>query len=101
MIVLLFEDTVLRCQKEKLLFRALKKNCHCETSAHTGRGNPPTIQGGLLGRLSFFVHFPAIRGIATPVCGLVRNDRKHEAETAKQQFTVLPHLNFRPNKENR
>ena len=27
----------------KLLFTSahLKKRCHCETSAHTGRGNPP------------------------------------------------------------
>ena len=52
-------------QTDKLVFIALKENCHCETSAHTGRGNPPTIPGGLLGRLSVFLGFLKIRGIAT------------------------------------
>ena len=33
---------------------------------------------------------PWVRGIATPVCALVRNDRKLEGEAAKQQFSFLP-----------
>ena len=51
----------------KLLFTSahLKKRCHCETSAHTGRGNPPVLLSGLLGRLSVFLGFLKIRGIAT------------------------------------
>ncbi len=68
--------------KEKLVF--VKKRCHCETSAHTGRGNPPVERNQVtittkkrskshfLGKFS--AHFPSNRGIATPVCALVRND---------------------------
>ena len=46
-------------------------------------------------RLGFFAIFgsnrylaPFNRGIATPVCGLVRNDRKLEGEAAKHQFAA-------------
>ena len=72
-------------KKGKLVFGGLKKRCHCETSAHTGRGNPPVEWGQVtiitkdwnnprfLGYFS--VRFPSIRGIAIPGCGLVRNDR--------------------------
>ena len=67
-------------QYDKLVF---EKRCHCETSAHTGRGNPPAPwnwvsittkyrNAPVFGYYS--VHFPSNRGIATPVCGLVRND---------------------------
>ncbi len=61
-----------------------EKSCHCETSAHTGRGNPP-VSGemyrkapGNTGVATIFggnrYPIPFNRGIATPVCGLVRND---------------------------
>ena len=61
----------------------LKKCCHCETSAHTGRGNPPVERNQVTAttknsRSSLFwcfsVHFTINRGIATPVCALARND---------------------------
>ena len=37
----------------------------------------------------FSVHSPSNRGIATPVCGLVRNDRKLEGKAAKHQFRIF------------
>ena len=67
-------------------------------SALKWRGNPPvewnqvTITTKNCGDFYSFryysVHFPSNRGIATPVCGLVRNDRKLEGEAAKQQLTL-------------
>ena len=54
-----------------------KKCCHCETSAHAGRGNPPvpwnqvtiTTKNRNVSHSSghFSVHFPSNRGIATPL----------------------------------
>ena len=62
-----------------------KDTCHCETSPQTGRGNPP-VRGGMYRKVPRRMGVTAIfggnrylapfnRGIATPVCGLVRNDR--------------------------
>ena len=69
-------------QDDKLVF---EKSCHCETSAHTGRGNPPAPWNQVTITTKnrsdshsfryYSVHFPTNRGIATPVCALVRNDR--------------------------
>ena len=36
---------------------------------------------------NYSVHFPSNRGIATPVCALVRNDSVYMARTFKHQFT--------------
>ena len=70
--------------------RAVPKiTCHCETSAHTGRGNPP-VSGEMfrkvpvkLGAAALFggnrYLVPWDRGIATPVCALARNDIKYSA----------------------
>ena len=59
-------------QANKLVF---EKCCHCETSAHTGRGNPPVLRNQVTittkKRSSshysrcLSVHFPSNRGIAT------------------------------------
>ena len=40
----------------------------------------------------YSVHFPSIRGIATPVCALVRNDRKLEGEAVQTPIYRLPLL---------
>ena len=72
---------------DKLVFVAsLQVFCHCETSAHTGRGNPP-VRGKMyrivperMGVAAIFggnrYLVPFNRGIATPVCALARNDSK-------------------------
>ena len=69
----------------------LQFTCHCETSAHTGRGNPPvrremyrqfpyrTGKHCFFGRNRYLV--PFIGGIATPVCELARNDSKNSTNT--------------------
>ena len=49
----------------KLVFAALKENCHCETSPHTGRGNPPTFQTANVDGASVLRTSRKIRGIAT------------------------------------
>ena len=61
-------------QADKLVF---ENCCHCETSAHTGRGNPPVEWNQVTittkNRSDFHsfryysVHFPSDRGIATPL----------------------------------
>ena len=51
-----------------------KKELSLRTSPLKWCGNPPTIKGGSEGRLSVFRRFRKIRGIATPVCALARND---------------------------
>ena len=73
----------------------LKKCCHCETSAHTGRGNPPVsgemyrivpervVVTAIFGGNRYLVPFN--RGIATPVCALVRNDSKYSTNTNLQR----------------
>ena len=69
----------------------LQVSCHCETSAHTGRGNPPD-RGKMYRKVPERMGSPAIfggnrylvpfnRGIATPVCALVRNDSKNSTNT--------------------
>ena len=61
-----------------------KVSCHCETSPQTGRGNP-LVRGKMYRKVPGRMGVTAIfggnrylalfnRGIATPVCALVRND---------------------------
>ena len=76
-------------------------SCHCETSAHTGRGNPPvernqeTITDKNCGDSQlywyFSIHFPSNRGIATTSLrtGLAMTVF-FRVRTCKQQFTALP-----------
>ena len=70
---------------------SVKVSCHCETSAHTGRGNPP-VSGEMYRLVPERVEVAAIfggnrylvpfnRGIATPVCALARNDSKERTNT--------------------
>ena len=92
----------------------LQVSCHCETSAHTGCGNP-SVRGGLYRKVHERVGVTAIfggnrylvpfnRGIATPVCALARNDsfisvhtRKHQA-TSKNYFLCFWARDFVPTK---
>ena len=69
------------------------------------RGNPPvernqvTITTKNSNNSRFFgffsVHFPSIRGIATPACALVRNDRKYAAHSFKHQFVEILFISSR------
>ena len=62
-------------KKEKLLFeRVHYKLPVIANQSADWCGNPLTIQDGSLGRLPVFRRFRKIRGIATPVCALARND---------------------------
>ena len=81
---------------DKLLF---EKNAVIASQCAHWRGNPLTLWGNvpkstqkmevtaIFGGNRYLVPFNW--GIATPVCGLVRNDRKLEGEAAKQQFDFL------------
>ena len=85
---------------DKLLFTFVRlKMLSLRASAQDFRGNPP-VRREMYRQLPYRVgkqwyfggnrHLVRFnRGIATPVCGLVRNDRKPEGEAAKQQFVGL------------
>ena len=86
-----FRRSVLVSETNCCLSLCLQVSCHCETSAHTGRGNPP-VRGetyrkvpermgvaAVFGGNRFLVPFN--RGIATPVCALARNDSKFSTNT--------------------
>ena len=87
-------------QADKLLF---ENCCHCETSVHTGRGNPPvewnqvTITAKKRGESrssgSYSVHFHSNRGIATTSLrtGLAMTGN---LETKRQTPICLSHAFF-------
>ena len=73
----------------KIVVYRVRKGLSLRTSPLSWCGNPPTIQDGLLGRLSVFRTFRNIRGIATPVCALARNDSVFGVRKRKQQFIAF------------
>ena len=74
-------------KRERMINWCLKKCCHCETSVLKWRGNPPVewnpvrlppkiaASSTLSGTIRYIS--PLSKGIATPVCALVRNDSKY------------------------